>query len=58
MKNRLLGERRSFCFSLGLISDAEFQMYREPFEAECENAPEPTRAWEKDQNFRSLWFAE
>ncbi len=55
MKNRLLGERKNYCFRLGLISDAEFQMYREPFEAECENAPEPTRAW---KDFRSLWLAE
>jgi hypothetical protein len=58
MKNRLLGERRNSCFSLGLISDAEFQMYREPLEAECEIASEPTREWKKDQNFRSLWIAE
>lgn len=58
MKNRLLGERRNVCFSLGLISDAEFKMYREPFLAECENASQPTGAWKKDQNFRSLWIAE
>ena len=58
MKNRLLGENKKFCFSLGLIFDEEFQMYREPFETECVNAAEPSRVWKQGQGFRSQWVAE
>ena len=58
MKNRLLGDNKTFCFGLGLIFDAEFQMYREPFEADCENASEPARAWKQRRGFRSQWVAE
>ena len=58
MKNRLLGENKKFCFSLGLIFDAEFEMYREPFEAPCENASEPSRKWKQGHGFQSQWVAE
>jgi hypothetical protein len=58
MKNRLLGENKTFCFSLGLIFDAEFQIYREPFEMACENASGPARAWKQHWGFRSQWIAE
>jgi hypothetical protein len=58
MKNRLLGEKKTSCFSLGLIFDAEFQMYREPLEAECENAAEPSRVWKQGRGFQSQWVAE
>jgi hypothetical protein len=58
MKNRLLGENKTFCFSLGLIFDAEFQMYRDPFEKECEDAAEPSRVWKQGRGFRSQWVVE
>jgi hypothetical protein len=58
MKNRLLGENKTFCFSLGLIFDGEFQMYREPIEARCEDAAEPARVWKQAMGFRSDWVVE
>jgi len=58
MRNRLLGENRTFCFTLGLIFDAEFQMYRDPFEKECEDATEPSRVWKQGRGFRSQWVVE
>jgi hypothetical protein len=58
MKNRLLGENKTFCFSLGLIFDSEFEMYREPFEAPCENASELSKAWKHARSFQSRWVAE
>ena len=58
MKNRLLGENKKFCFSLGLIFDAEFQMYREPIEEDCEKASEPSRAWKQGRGFQSQWVVE
>jgi len=59
MKNRSLGENKTFCFSLGLIFDAEFQVYREPIETlRCEDAAEPSRAWKQAQGFRSQWVVE
>jgi hypothetical protein len=59
MKNRLLGENKKFCWSLGLIFDAEFQMHRKPFFEEiCENASEPSREWKQGQGFRSQWVVE
>ncbi len=58
MKNRLLGEKKTFCWSLGLIFDAEFQMLRDPLEAECENAAEPSLVWKQERGFLSQWVAE
>jgi hypothetical protein len=58
MKNRLLGENKTFCFSLGLIFDQEFQMYREPFLAPCEDASGPSKAWKRARGFQSHWIAE
>ena len=58
MKNRVLGRRETSCFSLGLIFDAEFQMYREPFAEECQVAAAPSRAWKQARGFRSQWVAE
>ena len=31
MKNRLLGEKKTSCFRLGLIFDTEYAMRRDPF---------------------------
>jgi hypothetical protein len=45
IKKRFLGEKESSCFSIGLIFDAEFDMRREPFVAQCEDASEKARAW-------------
>ena len=58
MKNRLLGENQSSCFTLGLIFDAEFQMPREPFGKKCEEAAEPLRAWKQKWGFLSQWVVE
>jgi hypothetical protein len=57
-KNRLLGKKESSCWKLGLIFDAEYRMYREPFAMECENASEPSRAWKQSWGFRSQWVVE
>ena len=58
MKNRLLGENQTSCYTLGLIFDAEFQMAREPFEEKCEDAAEPSRDWKQKWGFLSQWVVE
>lgn len=58
MKNRVLGQKENSCFSLGLIFDAEFQVYREPFVEECESAAQPMKAWQQAQGFRGQWVVD
>ena len=58
MKNRVLGQKETSCFSLGLIFDTEFEIYREPFVEECQAAATPIRTWKQAQGFRGQWVAE
>jgi hypothetical protein len=58
MKHRVLGVHETPCFSLGLIFDAEFQMYREPFVENCQDAAKPSRAWKQAQGFMGQWIVE
>lgn len=60
MKNRILGEKKKFCWSLGIIFDAEFDMRREPFEEQgasesCPDNSEKLRRWKQRKEFRSQW---
>ena len=56
-KNRILGEYRDHCFVLGLISDADFQMPREPIETDCTEGNARVRTWKMTNSFQSRWFA-
>jgi hypothetical protein len=58
MKHRLLGETRPFCFRLGIIFDAEYEMHRDPFERPCEDASDASKDWKQARKFESLWVVE
>ena len=57
MKNRLLGEKKTTCFRLGLIFDAEFQMYREPLLTKCDDESSG-QDWKQARGFKSEWIAQ
>jgi hypothetical protein len=57
MKNRLLGEKKTTCFRLGLIFDAEFQMHREPFVTKCDDESSG-EDWKQARGFKSEWVAQ
>jgi peptidoglycan hydrolase-like protein with peptidoglycan-binding domain len=57
-KNRIRGKKESSCWKLGLIFDAEYQMYREPFAMKCENASDALRTWKQKWGFRSQWIVQ
>ena len=46
-----LGQKRS-------LHTTVYRMYREPFEAKCEDAAEPSRVWKPGHGFLSQWLAE
>lgn len=57
MKNKTLGENRSYCYSLSVIFDGEFDMVREPTEASCDVAAGVQDAWKRGNEFTSQWLA-
>ena len=57
-KNRLLGKKESSCWKVGLIFDAEYQIYREPFAMQCQKASDELRLWKEKWGFRSQWVIE
>lgn len=57
-KNRLLGENRAYCRSLGIIIDSEFETVREPVEDECRNSNPAIDEWKLGQRFSSQWVAD
>ena len=56
MKNCLLGEKKTTCFRLGLIFDAEFKMHREPFVTSCDQSS--GEDWKQARGFQSEWVAQ
>ena len=56
MRNRLLGEKKTTCFRLGLIFDAEFKMHREPFVTNCDQSS--GEEWKQARGFQSEWVAQ
>jgi hypothetical protein len=57
-KNRILGQYSKHCFLLGLVSDVEFEMEREPVEAKCEASQDAIRKWKTVGSFKSRWNAD
>lgn len=55
-KNRSVGQYSNNCIALGLVSDVEFNMEREPVEAKCNvSQPEAIRQWKTVGAFKSKW---
>jgi hypothetical protein len=56
--NRVLGERKKDCVVIGYLVDAEFQMFRNPFETACSDAPVALADWKDGREFESRWNVE
>ena len=54
MKNANLGEYGEYCWSVGVINDAEFSRYREPLVVECKDGDALVR-WQGEHRFESRW---
>ncbi len=55
MKNRILGETKDFCWVLGGIDDAEYQVERVPVAVRCEQADDILSRWFVGNGFVSQW---
>lgn len=55
IKNRLLGEYRTFCFQSGMMIDNEFSYIRAPVEGQCNDANAAIQSWKVGNKFTSLW---
>ena len=56
LRNRILGEYKTVCWTTGFIDDKEFSMHREPFNATCETEG-AIRDYKRAQGFSSRWVA-
>jgi hypothetical protein len=52
----MLGENRQTCFILGGIVDREFNIYRAPFETQCDGGSKQVEDWKMGHRFESLWI--
>jgi hypothetical protein len=57
-KNRVLGENKVYCRSLGIVIDGEFDMPREPVEDECRDGNPTIANWKLGRKFMSQWIAD
>jgi hypothetical protein len=57
-KNRILGQYSRHCFLLGLVSDTEFDMEREPVQANCDGSQYAIQKWKAVGSFKSKWNAD
>jgi hypothetical protein len=57
MKNRLLGEKKTTCFRLGLIFDTEYAVRRDPFVTTCDGQA-TDNDWKQARGFNSQWVAQ
>ncbi len=57
MKNKILGETKDYCWILGGIDDAEYQMERETFATQCDQADGTLSNWFVANGFISEWVA-
>lgn len=58
LRNRILGEYKTFCVITGFIQDAEFQMDREPIGVACDRAKTPLESYKIGIRFESRWLVE
>jgi hypothetical protein len=56
-KNRILGKYEDRCYLFGFVNDDEFDMLRDSFSIDCNDAAELTE-WKVGERFQSRWNAD
>jgi hypothetical protein len=55
-KNRILGRYEDRCYFFGFVADDEFDMLRDSFAVDCDDAPD-LKKWKAAERFQSRWNA-